>query len=291
MSFTTLSSQRTVGVENFETITIDRDPGALGPYVLVRYSMDLQIASRSGIVTSIRVPEDNVYFARVDPISGSYLVIDNNSSGGFLRFVSKDFRNVTLLRPGNSAKDGAFPHVAAFARDGTMWVASAQGSQQQLYLHNITRDGKRLKTIPLSGLSASPWGLEIFGSRPLVCSLPPASNRVTVRVQSQHPMVAPNQTQYVLAASFARRPGVRMPNGEWLNLNVVSDPLFYASVSNGLPTIFKNFQGVVGNNFKATATVDIPPLLRKSGITIFVAGILMNQGQVIEVTNTHWFVL
>ena len=97
--------------------------------------------------------------------------------------------------------------------------------------------------------------------------------------------------QYALAASLARRPGIGpFPNGEYLNLDA-TDPLFYLSAVGALPSVFQNFQGTLDPLGNASAQVNIPALPPNLGITVFVAGIIYDPTAIIQVTNTHWFVL
>ena len=146
--------------------------------------------------------------------------------------------------------------------------------------------------IKLPGMPARTFaaGLEIYGSRTLVCNQPVATpGTVTITVQSR--MLGAGGQGYALAASFARRPGLRMPNGEWLHLDGTG-PLFLMSALNLLPpAIFPKFRGTLNAFGNATATVNIPPSLLGLGIPIFVAGVIYNPTGVTQVTNTHWFVL
>ena len=96
---------------------------------------------------------------------------------------------------------------------------------------------------------------------------------------------------YYLAASTARRPGLQFANGEWLDLNV-TDPLFHLTARNLAPAIFAGFQGQLDAFGDATATVNIPSgLPKQNDLAIFVAGVIVQKGQVIQVTNSHWFTL
>jgi len=270
----------------FTAMCIDRDPGA-PPYVIAAFDATgphLYGADRNGITTTILSggPATWLVGLELDPSTGDYIVVGRTDSAHRVSKSGLVLSTIVSLVPSVNA--------LKMNQDGTFWCGGTSGSNVACYLCGA--DGTPLRSVIASGLSCTITGVEIFGSRSLVCSLPPASNQVTIRVQSRHMSVVPNQTRYVLAASFARRPGAPMPNGERINLNVVSDPLVYASLLNTMPEIFKDFQGVVGTSGNATATVDIPAPLRNSGVTVFVAGVLWNPGgPIFQVTNTHWFVL
>jgi hypothetical protein len=95
---------------------------------------------------------------------------------------------------------------------------------------------------------------------------------------------------YLLAASLGRRPGLRMQNGERLDL--APDALFTVSALGLAPTIFQQFQGVTDPTGHAVARVAIPAALPGgSKISVFVAGVILGPRGVRTVTNTHWFVL
>ena len=84
---------------------------------------------------------------------------------------------------------------------------------------------------------------------------------------------------------------MRFPNGEWLDLNV-TDPMFLTTASGLLPQYFKNFRGILDKNGNATASIVLPPGLPKmNDMTIFVAGVIYMGSNIIQVTNSHWFVL
>ena len=72
----------------------------------------------------------------------------------------------------------------------------------------------------------------------------------------------------------------------------VGGRLFRLTAGNLVPQWFVKFRGVLDANGNATATVNIPSGLPKLGdMTVFVAGVIYKGSTIIEVTNTHWFVL
>lgn len=143
--------------------------------------------------------------------------------------------------------------------------------------------------LPQTPLSAwFTYGLAVYGSRVLTCTgTPMPGGSVPVAVKS-HRAAAAN-ANYQLAISFGRRPGVTLPNGERLMLNV-TDPLFLLSANNALPGITVGFSGTLDAFGRGAGTVNIPATLPANlGITIFVGGVIYNASGVVQVTNVHWF--
>jgi len=84
---------------------------------------------------------------------------------------------------------------------------------------------------------------------------------------------------------------MKFPNGEWLDLDV-THPLFITSALGWAPGTFQDFQGTLDSKGNASAQVNIPPGLPKmNDMAIFVAGVIYRGTNILEVTNTHWFVL
>jgi len=283
-----------------EDLAIDRDPSAAAPYVLAMNHLvttmqtdKLYGADRKGILTTlvsgIGQPLLCLRCIELDPCTGDYLTC-TSLIGPYgkdaLCIVRKDGKVRTL---GTAV---SHPEALRIMQDGTAWVAEYSRTNPRVLRVSVANGAvitmHALNLTQVAGLQC----IEVYGSRRLVCNLPsPATNTVRIRVQCGSPFVAPGITQYALAASFSRRPGVRMPNGEFLN--VTSDPLFYATALNLLPGVFVNFRGVLGQGGvnQQPISVNIPPPVRGSGITVFVAGVIYNAGFIVQVTNSHWFVM
>jgi hypothetical protein len=283
---------------SFNELVIDRDPGQSLPYTLVTAYWVTSLcagprilkADRKGtIVTMAAGATQGQYFAiEQDPRrDGDYLVC--HQPGGVVIRMNKSGQKKTTLTTGFAG------NAIKVTQDDFAWVVNGTtGSTFPCgYVLEIDLATDTVVTLFHTGLTQGYYytGIEVYGSRTLVCNqTSPAA--VDVRVQSRHPWVG-GSTRYALAASLARRPGLRFPHGEWLDLNTASDPLFFASALNLMPAVFQNFQGSLdlkGNN-TAPITVHIPSGLVGSGYTVFVAGILYDQGGVFQVLSTHWFVL
>jgi len=275
----------------FNEVCIDRDPGSM-PYVAVACCLnggsgpEILMADRRRKVTALvsgTSVADNTAI-ELHPRTGDYITGNFHpvQFGHILR-IDKTGAKTTLTT--------FFGNAIRIMQDDTAWIANGDWGIRTLLKYDLTQNAV-LTTIS----SGIPWGwnltgLEVYGSRTLVCNQQSPS-MVTVKVQSRHPSAGPG-TQYALAASLARRPGLRFPHGEWLDLNTVSCPLFYLTALNLLPDMFRNFRGTLtlqGNNLK-TIQVNIPTPLQGTGIPVFVAGVLFNGAGVFQVTNTHWFVL
>jgi hypothetical protein len=286
----------------FFGLAIDRDPGA-PPYVVGRRWGSLttvtpmvQGAVRNGVVTTLysaaRGSGIGMNIGRfadieVDPATGDYLICACPEGGAtglsLVVTMSKNGSTITTLQGPSTM---TFPFPVRFGQDGQAWIACIQNG---ISVHRLDVQKNTItwtQAMPAPPLSC-PTGIEVYGSRALVCRQ--AAGTVTVKVQSQSPF-APGAT-YALAASFARRPGIRLPNGERLDLDV-TDPLFFVSALGFAPATFHGFQGQLDGSGNATATVSIPAGLPKlNDLAVFVAGVILQKGQVIQVTNTHWFVL
>lgn len=135
-------------------------------------------------------------------------------------------------------------------------------------------------------------GITEYGSRHVVCN---GSGKpgTTVAIRFSSRKASDAGKSYVLAASLGHVGGVRMPNGEFLNLSV--DGLFLATAQNVLPTIFRKFVGLLDGSGNAAAAVALPAGLPPGlGLTVFVSGVVIDPnvpGAISTVGNTHWFVL
>jgi hypothetical protein len=283
-------------------LVIDRDPSANAPYVLAMnhtvttmQTDKLYGADRTGIrttlVSGIGQPLLYLRCIELDPRTGDYLTCTRQTGNHALCVVKKNGRINTL------ATAVIQPDALKIMQDGTAWVVEDTMSKPRILRVDATTGVVfTLHQLPPYNVTqvTGYQCVEVYGSRRLVCNLPsPSTSTIQISVQCRSPFVAPGTTQYALAASFFRRPGVRMANGEWLNLNVASDPLFYATALNLLPGVFVNFRGVLGQGGvnQQPISVNIPAPVGGSGITVFVAGVIYNAGFIVQVTNSHWFVM
>jgi len=275
----------------FNEMAIDRDPGASAPYVLATcccsvssiYPLILR-ADRKGTLTTILTTLTSscrdFRCVEVDPRSGDFLLIESNL--GLVRMDKTCTRQKTLM-------PGLIASALKIGQDDHVWIAANKPERILKYnLSSNTVVATYPTGLPPSGQALQ--GIDFYGSRPLVCNqIAPA--RVTVNVQSRNPMAGAQGTGYALAVSLARRPGVRFPHGQWLDLDV-TNPLFLMSALNMFPrTILNGFTGKLSVQGNATASVSIPAALVGSGVPVFVAGVIFNAAGVFEVTNTHWFVM
>jgi len=249
----------------------------------------LLFADRSGVRSTLvqgsGPPLPQVTAVELDPRLGDFLVtgywsIWQVTAGGKITSLPTSFAG------GNAA------HIN---QDGTSWVTdSTVRTSGSVTIYKIAANGVVVTMLPMAAYPAPSFtltGIEVYGGRPLVCDQKSTAT-VTVNVHSLHPVAGGRL--YALAASLARRPGIGpFSNGEYLNLDA-TDPLFYLSALGMLPSVFRNFQGTLDPFGNATARVDwsslgLPPNL---GITVFVAGLIFDpRSGIIQVTNTHWFVL
>jgi len=271
---------------SFGQLAIDREWHA-GLYCL-QSGGDFMWVDRQGTVTSFgrsAIPGSLAATTDLHGRTGDYLAYTWAPWGNYLCRLSKAGKP-TLI----SSLSGLGCWRSAGVRilqDDTAWIGAANLLRFDLSTNTVMT----LVTISTSW-GAFATGVEVYGCRRLVCHQPPsASSVVAVNVQSRNPAAA--GASYILAASPGRRPGLKLPNGERLDLDV-THPLFLLTAQNLAPQMFVGFRGVLdqnGNNSKPIR-VNIPPGLPKlGGMAIFVAGVIHKAGQVIQVTNSHWFVL
>ena len=279
-------------VDQFGDIAIARDSGST-PYV-VGYNWSTMYNSKGKLLaadqknTLTTLTEIGwVNCIESHPRSGEYLTSYTQWNGGprhdHLALVSQSGK-VTSLGYGFRA------NAARITRDDHAWLIGGDYSSYRIVKFDLARKAA-VATIPLQAPRETTFtGIEVYGRHPLTCGL--AGNpSFEIDVNSRHPLAA--GASYILAASPARRPGMKFTNGEWLDLDS-THPLFWLTALNLAPQTFVNFQGVLdqnGNNTKPI-TVNIPPgLPRMNGSPIFVAGVIYMGSNIIQVTNTHWFVL
>jgi len=174
-----------------------------------------------------------------------------------------------------------FPFAARFAGDGTAWIAAGHG------VYRIDMQGRILSMY--NSVCPGAHGIEVFGRRRLVC-LGSGLPGTTVQVRLHSRKAGDGGRPYQLACCFLRGGGIRMPNGEWLNL--VPDDLFLLSTSNLAPGIFQGFSGTTDPAGKATAFIRLPGSLPTGlKVPVFVAGVIHDGQRVRTVTQVHAFAL
>jgi len=285
----------------FNAMGIDRDPGshpgASLPYALLTCChtsspgpVFVRADRHGSLVTLTTEPGNPPYLCvHLHPRSGDLIVGlggTGPSNPGAVFRMNKAGGRTTLIPFGANAVKILQDNTAWFAHAGACATSPPCGTVVHYDLSHQAVLGTVATGIPATSFLS---GVDVYGSRNLVCNQV-SPGTVQVHVQSRHPYVVPRSTQYHLAASLALRPGLRFPNGEWLDLDITS-PLFLLSAQGLLPGLFGNFQGILGAGGNATATVAIPAALQGLGVTVFVAGVIHDQGRVIEVTRSHWFVL
>jgi hypothetical protein len=153
--------------------------------------------------------------------------------------------------------------------------------------------GAVLATYQFPQVSINAWatyGMTVYGRRVVTCRGQGGPGaKINVVVQSQR--ASAGGASYQLACSLGRRPGVTLPNGERLMLNV-TDPLFFLTSTNQIPTIAQQFSGTLDASGRAVATVALPGNLPANlGVTVFCGGVIYAGANIVQVTNIHWFEL
>lgn len=294
-SVTTFTTHPAIG-GGFNEVTIDRDPGA-ALYACAWFtrstlhSPKILGVDRQGNMTTIAATAGTSLLGlnaiELHPRSGDYLVVDPSvapadpvasrvTKGGGITSIQ-----IGGLGLGNGARIG---------QDDLAWIVDGRFGQTMtpVALYDFsTNSVVSLHTV--SHPFGFCTGVEIYGSRPLTCNgSGKPGTAVSVSIRSHRP--GAGKARYALAASLARRPGLRMPNGEWLDL--APDSLFLITALNLAPTMFQGFQGTLNAFGAGSAQVNIPPSLPANlGVTVFVAGIIYGKQGIVQVTPSHWIVL
>jgi hypothetical protein len=94
---------------------------------------------------------------------------------------------------------------------------------------------------------------------------------------------APNRP-YQAAASLGRT-GIPVSGGRTIPLGL--DALLVLSVSNTLPTVFRQFTGVCDTKGDAAVSIGLPAVPNLKGITLYVAFVNVGNGAVLNISNEH----
>lgn len=267
---------------------------------LQRNSPPLLTATRKGVITTIAVQGSWLDLSgriRSEPQTGAVWTsrrVAAATTGGVLLVRWDPSGKVTTLQLGS----GLMMRDFRVAQDGTLWAIESRSNAISFppdVLHHIATDGSVILVKNIAGTGSNKVSigaavaLEIYGRRRLVVTGDgkPGSKAV-ITIVSLKPSDA--GLAYQLAASLARRPGVRPRTGEWLHL--AHDSVFALSVSGATPQVFARFNGFLSSTGAATAAINVPSSLpRGLDIPIFVAGVIYDRGGVRTVTNTHWLIL
>jgi len=233
----------------------------------------------------------------LDPKTGDILTTDFN--GGFSTPVEPGGSELNRLhRTGALTTLPAFSgaNAAVVRQDDTAFVVGhvlKTGFRVNAVMHVDLSRNVVMSVYEFPGLSAPPWGftgVAVYGSRVVTCN-GKGGPGATVKVNVKSHRAGAGGADYQLAVSVGRRPGVKMPNGEWLHLDV-TDALFVATASNALNGITDHFAGRLDASGQARASIAFPASFPANlGVTLFVAGLIFDRSGVIQVTNTHWFEL
>jgi len=167
--------------------------------------------------------------------------------------------------------------------DGSLIVCSATNNPGLASgVFRMSRSGAILATLARLPTN-SPTGMDVVGSRPL-------SGNGDARPGNTYFLDLDVPTagglSYVMAASLGVRPGIPLPDGRTIPLNI--DPILLLSLST--PAIFQNFQSVLDPSGHATANVNIPAILALTGVRLYFAGVVIDPSSPsgIRVVSNPW---
>jgi len=154
--------------------------------------------------------------------------------------------------------------------DGTLW------SMDTTTIMHYDRKGTVITSFALPVISAAMNGLAFWGSRVLT-GTGVAKPGATYGIQVRSVKGWEAGRAYVLAASLATRPGIRLPDGRWIHL--FPDVLFGVTAQNRLPMIFQGFTGTLDVFGSARAGIALPASFPpNTGIRIHVQGVIVDPG-------------
>jgi hypothetical protein len=272
---------------NIERVVIDRDQGQ-GVYVLARNNQTtldtgwLYRADRNGLCVTISKSTLN---------SKTDIVNDDNYDG----FIA--VKDGLVLKVKENGEYRKYTTISSYARsvtrscDSKIWIGAIDhGTYVKPILYCADKYGVIIYTKVFDKLGfASINSIEVYGSRRVVCTGDgKPGSRVRVDLKSAKP--EDKNKPYVMACSFARRPGIHVGSAGIIALQ--PDSLFFLATSNKANNIFEKFQGNTDTKGAAISYINVPANLpANTGITIFVAGAIYDNKGIGTVTNTHWFVL
>jgi hypothetical protein len=241
-------------------------PGAVGASAIDQENGDLLFGTSFGGL--FRMNRTNQAITSLGGYGGSILAIDFEPRTGEYLIVTQGSPTVTrrVARNGLSTTVTNTPYFANALKvddeTGNLLIAG------QNAIAHVTPGGGLITS--LGGMPFNATGVETYGSRK-VAGHGPATAGSTYTVQFAFPRSA-NQVYYA-AMSTGLRPGVSLPDGRVINLDITS-PLFPISIG-GLPGITTGFSGFLNPGGQATGTIAIPPTF-PAGIRIFVSALALN---------------
>ena len=288
----------------YNTVTVVREgyTYAVGAFAFqTSFMPKLYGVSRSGIMQRIvqgsGQPLMKLSGVALDPRTGDIITADFD--GQFSRPVERNGLEISRV-----SRSGTVTAIAGFsgandvvvAKDGTAFVIGhvlrpPARDNAVMHVDLQTHSVKSIYVFPK--LNAPPWGfsgVEIYGRRVITVDGAGGPNR-TVKISVKSHRIGAAGALYQLAVSRARRPGVRLPTGEYLDLDV-TDPLFLLTATNRLGGLTRNFSGKLDANGRAQASITFPAGFPGNvGVTLFVSGVIFNTKGVLQAANTHWFEL
>jgi DNA-binding beta-propeller fold protein YncE len=184
---------------------------------------------------------------------------------GTVLSVGSDLRGITVTTDGLAA-----------------WAAARSGNQ--LVEVDMSNPRQPIKTGRTLSVASGPNSLFTFGEVH-AHGIPSLGTTYPIQVSSP-----PNAGKaYILAASFSSRPGFPLGT-RTVPLNL--DNLF--TLSQLVPSIFQNFQGVLNANGQAVASLAIPGVPALQGFSFVVAGVIVDPASPMgigTVTNAEHIVL
>jgi len=300
-SYGSLRTLGTYGSPTFNEIAILRENGI--DYAIANFTTSTAAypkilgATRQGIVTTIVGHAGNPLLElsgiEVDPLTGDLITTDfagpmsrsPEPNGVEINRVSQGGVVTTLVSYGTNG--------CRVGQDNTLWIAGfvqATPANVPSVIHYDLAQNATIRIMQLPGLG-NIWPLsavELYGSHPLTCKGTGGPGK-TIDIAINSKRLSAGGASYQVALSLARRPGLKLQNGEHLHLDLTAG-LFFLTAQNLAPSLFQGFAGQLSVFGTGAAKVVLPASFPSGlGITVFAAAVIYDRSGVVQVTNTHWF--
>jgi len=256
-------------------LTFDQDSGdvILAIFGNLPTGGSLLRMNRAGTLTTFATGLGRLTGVDYDPTSGS-CVVTRFDAPGVLRVQGNGI--VATVSSFSTVPNA----VKVVAETGEMLVGGGFAAPGPNEIGLLSPSGAviRSHTVPKSCSGVTTYGaLDLTGiGRPL------GGNPYVLRLS--YPGAA--GATYVMALSTGMRPGIRLPNGEIVNLDPTS-PLFALTLG-GRPGLAEGFVGVLDGNGEAQATIHLPGDMVLAGQRFFAGSVRVHKSQV-QAGGVHGF--
>ena len=174
--------------------------------------------------------------------------------------------------------NGCFPGLA-YDRGNDAWILAGGCVNTNYNIYRVARAGGYTTVTPLTGAA----DVEVYGSLNVVAAGDPTpGSTLSLRFSE----LSSAGDLYLAGASFSTSPGIPTPAGM---VDLTPDMLF--TISQLVPSIFRNFTGVLDGNGSALASVNVPGAPSLKGLRFYIAFVTIRGTQLHRVSNTQGYTI